>query len=32
MALNYGVQTPVSIFIAHIVFGIILGAFYHVHL
>jgi len=31
MALNYGVQTPVSIFVAHIVFGIILGAFYHVH-
>lgn len=32
MALNYGVQTPVSIVIAHVVFGIILGAFYHVHL
>ena len=32
MALNYGVQTPISIFIAHILYGIILGAFYHVHL
>jgi uncharacterized membrane protein YagU involved in acid resistance len=31
MALNYGVQTPVSIVIAHVVFGIILGAFYHLH-
>jgi uncharacterized membrane protein YagU involved in acid resistance len=31
MALNYGVQTPVSIFLAHIVYGIILGTFYHLH-
>lgn len=27
-ALNYGVQTPVSVMVAHVVFGIILGAFY----
>lgn len=27
-ALNYGVQTPISIITAHIIFGIILGAFY----
>ena len=26
--LHYGVQTPVSIFIAHLVFGAILGGFY----
>jgi uncharacterized membrane protein YagU involved in acid resistance len=28
MALNYGLRTPVSVIIAHIVFGIILGVFY----
>jgi uncharacterized membrane protein YagU involved in acid resistance len=28
LALNYGYQTPVSVMIAHIVFGIVLGAFY----
>jgi uncharacterized membrane protein YagU involved in acid resistance len=28
MALNYGIQTPVSVFIAHAVFGAILGALY----
>ncbi len=28
LALNYGVQTPVSAIAAHIVFGMILGAFY----
>lgn len=28
LALNYGVQTPVSIVVAHLVFGMILGAFY----
>jgi len=27
--LNYGVRTPVSVFVSHILFGIILGAFYH---
>jgi len=27
--LNYGVRTPVSVLISHIVFGIILGCFYH---
>ncbi|HUK26342.1 MAG TPA: hypothetical protein VLV49_17300 [Terriglobales bacterium] len=29
MALNYGLRTPVSVLVAHIVFGIILGVFYH---
>ena len=29
MALNYGIQTPVSVFLAHAVFGAILGALYH---
>ncbi len=29
LGLNYGVQTPLSIFLAHIVFGAVLGAFYH---
>jgi uncharacterized membrane protein YagU involved in acid resistance len=28
LALNYGYQTPVSIIIAHIMFGMILGGFY----
>ena len=28
LALNYGVQTPLAILLSHIVFGIILGAFY----
>lgn len=28
-ALNYGYQTPVSIFVSHAVFGAILGALYH---
>jgi hypothetical protein len=29
MALNYGYQTPVAIFLSHAVFGAILGALYH---
>jgi uncharacterized membrane protein YagU involved in acid resistance len=29
MALHYGVQTPVSVFIAHAAFGAILGSLYH---
>jgi hypothetical protein len=29
LALNYGIQTPVAVLIAHIVFGAILGGFYH---
>ncbi len=29
MATNYGLRTPVSILMSHIVFGIILGVFYH---
>jgi len=28
LALNYGFQTPISVVVAHIVFGTILGAFY----
>lgn len=28
LALNYGIQTPVSIILSHVVFGIILGSFY----
>lgn len=28
LALNYGVPTPVSVVLAHVVFGVILGAFY----
>ena len=29
MALHYGVQTPISVFIAHGAFGAILGSLYH---
>lgn len=29
MALNYGYQTPVSVFFSHAVFGAILGSLYH---
>jgi len=29
LALHYGVQTPLAIMIAHTVFGMILGAYYH---
>jgi uncharacterized membrane protein YagU involved in acid resistance len=29
MALNYGFRTPLSVFVGHAVFGVILGAFYH---
>jgi uncharacterized membrane protein YagU involved in acid resistance len=28
LALNYGIQTPLSVLVAHIAFGIILGTFY----
>ena len=28
LALHYGVQTPISILVAHLVFGIVLGIFY----
>lgn len=28
LALNYGYQTPVSVLIAHLVYGVILGSFY----
>jgi hypothetical protein len=27
-ALNYGYQTPVSIVLGHLIYGVILGAFY----
>lgn len=30
LALNYGIRTPLSVVIAHIVFGMILGGFYFV--
>jgi hypothetical protein len=29
LALNYGLPTPVSIIATHLVFGMILGSFYH---
>ena len=29
LALNYGVQTPLSVLLSHAVFGATLGAFYH---
>jgi uncharacterized membrane protein YagU involved in acid resistance len=29
LALHYGVQTPLAIMVAHTIFGMILGAFYH---
>jgi uncharacterized membrane protein YagU involved in acid resistance len=28
LALNYGVRTPISVLIAHLAFGVVLGAFY----
>ena len=31
MALNYGYQTPISVFVAHAAFGAILGSLYHLH-
>ncbi len=30
MALNYGVRTPLTVLASHVLFGIILGLFYHV--
>lgn len=30
LALNYGFRTPISVFLAHIIFGMILGAFYSI--
>jgi hypothetical protein len=29
LALHYGVQTPIAILLSHVVFGAILGGFYH---
>jgi uncharacterized membrane protein YagU involved in acid resistance len=29
LALNYGLRTPLSVLLSHIVFGTILGSFYH---
>lgn len=31
LALNYGIQTPLSVFVSHAVFGAVLGAFYRLH-
>ena len=31
LALNYGVRTPIAAYVAHIVFGIVLGSFYPLH-
>jgi hypothetical protein len=31
MALNYGYQTPLSVFLSHAVFGAIMGSLYHLH-
>lgn len=31
LALHYGVQTPVAVIASHLTFGVILGAFYHLH-
>ena len=31
MALNYGYQTPVSVFLSHAAFGVILGVLYRLH-
>ena len=28
LALHYGVQTPISVFLAHVAFGVVLGTFY----
>jgi uncharacterized membrane protein YagU involved in acid resistance len=30
LALNYGVRTPISVVVSHLLFGAVLGAFYHV--
>jgi uncharacterized membrane protein YagU involved in acid resistance len=29
LALNYGMRTPISVLVAHTIFGAMLGAFYH---
>lgn len=31
LALNYGIQTPLAVFLSHAVFGAILGTFYQPH-
>lgn len=31
LALNYGMRTPIAAYVAHIVFGIVLGSFYPLH-
>jgi len=31
LALNYGRRTPISVLIAHVLYGAILGVFYHLH-
>ena len=30
LALNYGVRTPISVIVSHLMFGAVLGGFYHV--
>jgi hypothetical protein len=30
MALNYGTHTPFAVMLSHLVFGVVLGAFYQV--
>jgi uncharacterized membrane protein YagU involved in acid resistance len=30
LALNYGVQTPMTVIVSHAIFGAVLGAFYHI--
>jgi hypothetical protein len=30
LALNYGYQTPLSVLVAHIIYGMILGGFYSI--
>jgi len=29
LGLHYGIQTPISIVLAHVAFGAVLGGFYH---
>jgi len=31
LGLNYGIRTPISILLSHVVFGSVLGAFYQLH-
>jgi hypothetical protein len=31
LALHYGIQTPISVVVAHVAFGVALGALYTMH-